>query len=1158
MFTHACSWCGQPGLLPTELGNQTFRCPHCGQATSVAARPGQVAGYEILEELGRGAMGVVFKARQPGLGRLVALKMILDASLSNQEQHVRFLAEAEAVARLNHPSIVRIHAIGEHDGHPFFSMEYVGGGSLAQYLNGTPLPARQAAALTEQLAEAVQYAHEQGIVHRDLKPANILLSFSRDPEGSAEAGALPSGSRLNDVVPRITDFGLAKHLDRAEGPTRTGAILGTPSYMAPEQTQGDSRRIGPAADVWALGATLYEMLTGRPPFQGANVAETLLQVACEDPIPPRQLQPGLPCDLETICLKCLAKSPARRYPSARALADDLQSFLDGRPILARPVGRLERMVKWARRRPAAAGIVALIVLALVVAQAAGALLAGYEYRQRRLSENLTDQTEEAKARAETSASDAKRLAALQAEARKQADQRRDQAVRSSESARLALADHALERGIDLCAHQGDIRQGMLWFARCLQLTQVSQPVNLSRARSLERAARLNLASWAERQLARVVRLFPHPCGVEAASFHPRKSLVATGGTDGFVRLWDTATGRLVGSPLPHAGPVRCLAWNADGTSLAVGTGDGWQAYGPGVRSKGEARVHDMAGGKARILKHPGTVWAVALSADGRLLLTGCNDGKCRLWNAGATALPKTIQHRAPVSGVAFLPDGTGFVTATCGNWWDGWSRTAQIQTFDLSGARRGDSAISHTNIRALSVLADGRAITGCNNSEVQFWDLQAGEELSEPFRTGSPVVSMGVSQDGSTLVTAGTDFRVRVFKAVEDETISRVGADLYVAAPLQAVALAPDGKSFLTGDTWSARLWRLDPPVSKDVPLLSPGRISRLVLSGAASHVVTWSEAGELRAWNAGNGRPAGKAFRPPRGVDILDVTPDGATVLVLGGGQLQSFRSATGEPRGKAIPTDFSVMDARISPDGKRAVAGGKDGDKGCLCLYDLATGKRLGKVNVTGWCGAVLFVADGKSVLTGTWYSAVHQFAVPTLKRIGRPVSTHGAVFGLASTRDGRTFLAGAWGPMVSVLGQTSSGRALGLPLRHRADEAAFTPDGRIALTGLDNSLRLWDVASGKQVGPNLPMRGWSMRPWATAVFADDQTLVAMHNDGVVRRWPVPQPIEGSPTRLELWVQALTGMRLDPHGGVSMLRAEEWQAVRQQLDALPGPRLP
>jgi serine/threonine-protein kinase len=322
------------------------------------SRPGPrrgvfVEGYEILGELGRGGMGVVWKARHLKLNRVVALKMIRTGVQAGREELLRFKREAEAVARMQHPNIVQVFEVGEHDGQPFFSLEFVDGGSLVEKFEGTGMPAREAATVVETLARAMHYAHERGIVHRDLKPANVLLT----------AGG----------TPKITDFGLAKQLEGdGSGQTGDGSILGTPSYMAPEQAQGRTREIGPPADIYALGAILYDLLTGRPPFRGETVMDTLHQVIHVDPLAPTRLHPRLPRDLETICLKCLQKEPRKRYATAEALAEDLHRFLDGEPITARATPAWERAVKWCRRRPTAASLLGLSVV-LVIGVIAGSL-----------------------------------------------------------------------------------------------------------------------------------------------------------------------------------------------------------------------------------------------------------------------------------------------------------------------------------------------------------------------------------------------------------------------------------------------------------------------------------------------------------------------------------------------------------------------------------------------------------------------------------------------------------------------------------------------------------------------------------------------------------------------------------------------------------------
>jgi serine/threonine protein kinase len=324
--------------------------------------------FEILGELGRGGMGVVYKARQIKLNRVVALKMVLSGPHADPDQLGRFHTEALAVARLQHPNIVQIYEVGDQDGLPYFALEFVDGGPLDRKVAGKPQPPREAALMVETLARTVHYAHAHGVIHRDLKPANVLLTA--------------------DGAPKITDFGLAKAVEADSSQTRSGTILGTPSFMAPEQARGDVKEVGPLADVYGLGAMLYDLLTGRPPFQGPTLLDTLEQVRSQEPVPPRQLQPKTPVDLETICLKSLQKEPHKRYPSALELAVDLQRFLAGEPIQARPVSKAERFWRWCKRNPRVATLSAG-VFALLLTLAVGSLIFAYHVDQLRKNETAS-------------------------------------------------------------------------------------------------------------------------------------------------------------------------------------------------------------------------------------------------------------------------------------------------------------------------------------------------------------------------------------------------------------------------------------------------------------------------------------------------------------------------------------------------------------------------------------------------------------------------------------------------------------------------------------------------------------------------------------------------------------------------------------------------
>jgi serine/threonine protein kinase/WD40 repeat protein len=903
---------------------KTYPLPDVGDGRNAVMELPTVPGYEVLGILGRGGMGVVYLARQVGLGRLVALKMISAGPHASPEQLRRFRQEAEAAAGLQHPNIVQIYHVGEQDSRPYFSLEYVAGGSLATALDGTPWPPEPAARLVETLARAVQVAHDHGIVHRDLKPANVLLSIAdcRLPIDTQDGSAPPQSAigNLQSAIPKITDFGLAKRLEGAGGQTESGSILGTPSYMAPEQAQGRSKQVGPAADVYALGAILYELLTGRPPFRAATPLETLLQVINDEPVPPRRLQSKLPHDLETICLKCLAKEATRRYPGAPELAGDLRCFLEGSPIRARPPGSPERLLRWARRNPRLALLGAAVVVLLLG-------LAGT------LSWALVASQQRVNALAETDRERQLRDEERQREAEEQRREReRDTIVQQMQL--LRLTPH-----------------GVGWSDEAWKLAlQVPPQYRNDRVRD-EAAATLD--GFDVRDSTPL-----NGPGPSMVAFNAAGDRLLTGGRD--AGSHQTAVGARIcnvrGKVLAASRPLGPgpVAFRPDGTALQLAAGNPWAleastlgflgslgGQGPlllagqellGRTPPGETIVlWDVAADRPRQTYHLGrTPWrlarngldwpVLALSRDGSRLAAATEDGSgngmIAAWDAasGQRILEVPAGH---VTALAFSPDSR---LLACGQ----VEGRVDVRTVDSRGTITQTLPGGGSRIHGLafSPNATRLAVSGAGGT-LLLHDLGARETL-RLLGSSHDVYCVTFSPDGALLASGGRGNRL--WDAASGRFLVLLAGSDYTSS----LAFSPDATKIAASWDWSGT------PSGASIMELSNGRGMRTLhgLERPITHV-RFSPNGRWLAALAHNWE-----------IGVWDLTT---------GFVAWRFRAPRGEFADNAGLT--------FSPDSRRLACAAGTGAK----LWDLATGgeKTLCSLPGRGLTDCLAFTADGRKLL-------------------------------------------------------------------------------------------------------------------------------------------------------------------------------------------------
>jgi WD40 repeat protein/predicted Ser/Thr protein kinase len=951
-----------------------------------------LADYLLEKEIGHGGMGVVYRARQVSLGRVVAVKVLLLGRYSSAGTVERFRREAQAVAALRHPQIVSIYDVGECDGQHFFAMEYVAGRSLAERLREGPMPPRRAAEIVRDIARAIGYAHQQGILHRDLKPSNVLLDL------------------LGGV--HITDFGLAKRLDESSDLTVTGQLVGTPNYLSPEQADGKRGKLGPTTDVYAMGALLYELLTGRPPFLAQSLQETLQRICDAEPVWLRSLNPGIPRDLETICLKCLHKEPGRRYASAPLLADDLQRWLEQRPIEARPVGQAERLWLWCRRHPRQAAL--LTSLVLVVASG----IAGVSWEWRR----------------------AERHRLLAEDRSRKLEAERTVARQQLYASDIAAAFAAYKDGN---------------FGSVLLLLRRQQPAAPSSG-ALDPPTEADLRGFEWRYLWNRVQgdqtqiLSGHGNMVSCLAFSPDGHFLVSGDADGVVKWWDLRTGQCLSNLWRFHGRALSASFSHDGRSVALGSWEEVRIWNEAVHNwtrvekLGQGRVlcspvdSTMAvsserfywfgsGGEARLWNNAGDINArrlrrsgarLSFSADGRWLATGLEDRQIHFWqvadgmsagHAGEAYMLRGLAlGRAATWVAASVDDRPGIAV---------WSVPDGVRQADLLGHELRVTAL------ASSPVAELLASSG-EDQKIRLWDMEEGRLLSTWSGHGSEVHALAFSRDGQWLASGSKDDTVRLWKVATNH-LSGLVQDSSTHGGLQIPLLTPDGRWLAANNTTNV-----------------------------------------LTLFDASTQRPV-RTFGPDR--HPLAFSPDGAILYTITtGGLMESWAVQTGELKGALLLPAKPHRESRccLSPDGSQLAV--STGMKMVLC------DSRDGTVRFTlaGHGGLILGAAysrDGRSLATVAQDGVVRLWrtadGVLEVALSGHKADVRGVDFAPGDrwlATSGHDNLIKVWdlearAELVTLRGHKAAVHGL-----------AFTPDGRTLISAGDDALRLWNVATWREIGP------------------------------------------------------------------------------------------
>jgi WD40 repeat protein len=998
-------------------------------ASRAASELPDVPGYEVLAVLGEGGMSVVYLARQVGLDRLVALKLLRGGST---KRLARFRAEALADARMQHPHIVQIFEIGEHQGQPYLALELLQGGSLEAKLAGQPQAPCDAAALVGVLARAIQYAHGRGIVHRDLKPSNVLLTA--------------------DGTAKIADFGLAKFLLATDGHTQEGDLVGTPRYMAPEQTSGALEAVGPTADVYSLGVILYELLTGRAPLRAPTTVETLILIRSQEPLPPSRLLPRLPRDLETICLKCLQKDPHRRYASAQELADDLERFLAGKPVRARPVRMPEKVLKWVRRRPAQAAACGLAALVLVLAGLGGGAAA------------LWQRTEGALEREQRAKEDVERARAAEQKAKDDLDVALDQ--HRVLFAHAAWRDYAMGRAERLLLECAPERRDWEW-------------------RYVYRLCHTDLLT-----------LRGHSGDVTSVSYSPDGRHLLTVSWDGTAKVWDPDTGKevLIFKTLRGTEePMTAGAFSSDGRRLATGT------------QGGMVKVWDAATGKELLAPkgHRQWVTAVAFSRDGRRLSTGCIDGMAKIWDAATGEEIRSLWGQAgEIRDMAFSPDGTRLATAHA------WG---SVCVWDAATGKQVQSLRGHAReVLGVAFSPDGsRLATAAQDGTAKVWDAASGKEIRALAGHASKMFSVAFSPDGRRLATAHENGTARVWDAATgQETLSIRGHPRAV----RSVAFSPDGRRLATASNdGTAKVW--DTAVNQEC-LTWKGHSDRVLgvaFSSDGRRLATASNDQTAKVWDAASGKEIRALRGHTRNLFSVAFSPDGSRLATASeDGTAKLWEAVTGKEMLTLTGPTGPVRCAAFSSDGSRVATAHEDGT---AKVWEAATGKEaLTLRRHASVVHSVAFSPDGSRLATASWDSTVKVWDAAT----GQAALTiegpkedrlHGSTF----SPDGRRLAVACLNEATARVWDAATGQEVLTLKGHTFQVAAvaFSPDGkRLATASYDGTAKLWDADTGQET---LTLKGHSVGLTSVVFSADGQRLATADLDGTVKIWdarPVPPP--------------------------------------------------